>query len=69
VASSVLLLAMLFVFEMLADPKSGEFRSSMRVGLIFVAFVGFIAIVFNAEFRYRKRRRPSRLPVDRRIRM
>jgi hypothetical protein len=66
-ASSALIVAMLSVFEVLADQKSGEFRSPVPVGLIFAAFVVVIVMVFYAEFRFRKKRPSSPFRTERRI--
>lgn len=54
-ASFVLALSMMFFFEMLADPQSGELRSPEVVAPVFVLFVLVDAGVFYAEFRLRKK--------------
>jgi protein-S-isoprenylcysteine O-methyltransferase Ste14 len=55
-ASFLLVLSMLFFFEVLADPRSGELRSPKVVTPVFALFVIVDAGVFYAEFRLRKSR-------------
>jgi len=53
-ASFVLVLSMIFFFEALADPRSGELRSPKVVTPVFALFVVVDIAVFYAEFRRRK---------------
>lgn len=66
-ASFVLVLAMMLLFEVLADPRSGELRKPEVVAPVFVLFVIVEAGVFYAEFRLRRRRRPTTIRAQRRI--
>jgi hypothetical protein len=54
-ASFVLVLSMMFFFEMFADSRSGELRSPNVVAPAFAVFVLVDAGVFYAEFRLRKK--------------
>lgn len=55
--SFVLVLSMMFLFEGLADPQSGELWASWVVTpVVFALFAALDAGVFYAEFRLRKRR-------------
>jgi hypothetical protein len=47
---------MIFLFEVLADPRSGELRSPKVLRPVFALFVAVDAGMFYAEFRLRKRR-------------
>jgi uncharacterized YccA/Bax inhibitor family protein len=59
--SFLLLLSMMFLFELFADPRSGELRSPGMVAPVFVLFVLVEAGVFYAEFRLREKdARPRR---------
>jgi protein-S-isoprenylcysteine O-methyltransferase Ste14 len=68
-ASFVLVLSMMFVFEALADPRSGELRPPKVVAPVFVLFVLLDAGVFYAEFRLRKRRLADTVRTQRRVAM
>jgi len=57
-ASAVLVLAMMLLFEMVSDPRSGNLRRHDVVVPVLVLFVVVEAAAFYAESRLR-RRRPS----------
>lgn len=57
-ASFLLLLAMMFLFEFFSDPRSGELRSPGMMAPVFAFFAIVAAGVFYAEFRMNKKRRP-----------
>jgi hypothetical protein len=64
-ASFLLVLAVIFFFEMLADPRSGELRSPGVVTPVLFLFVVADAGLFYAEFRLRKRRPPATVQTQR----
>jgi hypothetical protein len=66
-ASSVLVLSMMFLFEALSDPRSGEVRSPGVVAPVFGLFVLAEAAVFYAEFRLRRKRPPSGVRTHRKV--
>jgi len=66
-ASFVLVLSMMMLFEGLADPRSGELRSPRVVAPVFGLFVLAEAAVFYAEFKWRRRRPPAVVPTPRRV--
>ena len=68
-ASFLLVLSMMFTFEMLADPRSGELRSHGVVAPAFLLFGIVEAGVFYAEFRLRKRRQPAGVRTQRTVAM
>jgi protein-S-isoprenylcysteine O-methyltransferase Ste14 len=67
-ASFVLVLGLMFFFEILANPRSGELRRPGTVVPAFVLFVIAEAGVFYAEHRLRKRR-PTTTVKSRRVQM
>ena len=58
-ASSLLVLSMMFLFEFFADPRSGELRAPGMMAPVFVLFVFVETGVFYTEFRLRKRRQSA----------
>jgi len=65
-ASFVLVLSMMLLFEVLADPRSGELRSPAVVAPAFALFLLGEAAVFYAEFRLRRREPPAAIRTQRR---
>jgi hypothetical protein len=57
-ASFLLLLAMMFLFEFSSDPRSGELRSPGMMAPVFALFAIVVAGVFYSEFRMNKKRQP-----------
>jgi ABC-type xylose transport system permease subunit len=66
-ASAVLVLAMMLLFEALADPRSGDLRRPGVVVPVFVLFVVIEAGMFYAESRLRTRRPTAPICARRRI--
>jgi uncharacterized YccA/Bax inhibitor family protein len=66
-ASFLLVLAMMFLFEFFTDPRSGELRSPGIVGPVFLLFAIVEAGVFYTEFRLRKKHPPVAAPTQRRV--
>ena len=65
-ASFVLVLSMMFLFETLADPRSGDLRAPRAMAPVFGLFGLAAAAVFYAEFRSRRKRRPAAMRTERR---
>ena len=65
-ASVLLVLAMMFLFELYTDPRSGELRSPGMLAPVFVLVVLVEVGVFCAEFRLRKRLPPVTARTQRR---
>ena len=68
-ASFVLVLSMILLFEIVADPRSGELRTPAVMAPVFALFVIVDAGVFYAEFRLRKRRPPAAVRAGQKVRM
>lgn len=66
-ASSVLLLSLMFSFEVLSDPRSGELKSPGVLAPALALFVLAVTAVFYAEFRLRRRRATSAMRTHRRV--
>jgi hypothetical protein len=67
IASFVLVVSMMFSFEALSDPRSGELRSPEMLALVFGLFVLAEAAVFYAEFKLRRKRPPSAVRTHRKV--
>jgi hypothetical protein len=68
-ASFLLVLSMMFFFEVLADPRSGELRSPKVVTSVFVLFAAVDAGVFYADFKLRKRRAQATVRAKQKVAM
>jgi hypothetical protein len=68
-ASFLLALAMMFLFEFFTDPRSGELRSPGMLTPVMLTFAIVEAGVFYTEFRLRKKRRPAAATTQRRVAM
>ena len=68
-ASFALVLSMILLFEIVADPRTGELLKPAVLVPVFALFVIVEAGVFYAEFRLRRRRPPAAVPVKQKVRM
>ena len=68
-ASFVLVLSMILLFEIVAEPRSGELGTHAVVAPVFALFVIVDAGVFYAEFRLRRRRPPAAVRAKQKLRM
>ena len=68
-ASFLLVLSMMFFFEVLADPRSGELRSPKVVTPVFALFAALDVGAFYAEFRLRKRRPSAAVRTKQKVAM
>jgi hypothetical protein len=66
-ASVLLVLSILFLFEFSTDPRSGELRSPAMMAPAFGLFVLAEAGVFYAEFRLRKRHQTATPRTQRKV--
>src|SRR5579864_7352363 len=66
-ASCLLVVSMMFFFEVLADPRSAELRSPGLVAPVFVLVALVDASVFYAEFRLQKRRTQSTVRTKQKV--
>jgi hypothetical protein len=58
-ASFLLVLLMIFLFEFFSDPRSGELRSPGMMVPVFALFAVTVEGVFYAEYKLRKKRPPA----------
>jgi hypothetical protein len=68
-ASLLLVLSMMFLSEVLTDPRSGDIRSPEVVAPAFALFAIVEAAVFYGEFRLRRRRPPAAARTPRKAAM
>jgi protein-S-isoprenylcysteine O-methyltransferase Ste14 len=68
-ASFLLVLSILFLFEFFTDPRSGQLRPARMMTPVFVLFLLVEAGMFYTEFRLRKRRQTAAPRTPRRVAM